>query len=91
MTVRQIFFLLAFAIPASILALGWVWPAAYWMFIVVVPLVLIGLIDCFQTRHTVRRLYPVVGRIRYLFESVRPEIQQYFVESETDGIEEGGR
>ncbi|MCL4162604.1 UNVERIFIED_CONTAM: hypothetical protein GTU68_047837, partial [Idotea baltica] len=40
----------------------------------------------FQTKHSIRRLYPVLGHFRYLLESVRPEIQQYFVESNTDGV-----
>lgn len=39
----------------------------------------------FQTRHTILRLYPVVGHFRYMLESVRPEIQQYFVESDING------
>jgi len=38
-----------------------------------------------QSKHSIRRLYPVLGHFRYLLESVRPEIQQYFVESNTDG------
>jgi len=28
---------------------------------------------------------PVIGHLRYFFESIRPEIQQYFVESDTNG------
>ena len=86
MTVRQMFFLLAVAIPASILAIGTFWSPAYWLLLLLAPFLLLGLIDCFQTKHTLRRIYPVIGRIRYLFESVRPEIQQYFVESETNGM-----
>src|SRR5690606_6900273 len=32
-----------------------------------------------------RRNFPLLGRVRYLFEAIRPEINQYFVESNTDG------
>ena len=51
------------------------------------PLVMIILvtIDSFQSKHSVRRNYPLVGRLRYLFESVRPEFRQYFFEGELDG------
>ncbi len=42
-------------------------------------------IDSFQSKHSVRRNYPLVGRLRYLFESVRPEFRQYFFEGELDG------
>jgi glutamate synthase domain-containing protein 2 len=61
------------------------WIAAYWMFIIISPLMAIGFYDMFQRRHTILRLYPVIGRFRYIFESIRPEIQQYFVESDTNG------
>jgi glutamate synthase domain-containing protein 2 len=54
----------------------------YW---VAIPIIGIGLGDCLQTRHSIRRNYPVIGNFRYLFESVRPEINQYFVESNIDG------
>lgn len=47
---------------------------------------MLGLYDITQKKHTVLRLYPVVGHIRYLLESFRPEIQQYFVESDTNGM-----
>ncbi len=30
--------------------------------------------------------FPLLGRIRYLFELIRPEINQYFVESNSDGV-----
>ncbi len=44
-----------------------------------------GLHDYLQTRHAILRNYPVLGRFRYLLESIRPEIQQYFIERNTDG------
>ena len=50
------------------------------------PLYCYGLADCFQTRHTIRRNFPLIGRFRYIFEAIRPEINQYFVESNSDGM-----
>jgi glutamate synthase domain-containing protein 2 len=38
-----------------------------------------------QTRHAIRRNFPVIGHFRYAFEAIRPEIQQYFIERQTDG------
>lgn len=38
-----------------------------------------------QIRHGVRRNFPIIGNLRYLFEMVRPELQQYFVESDLSG------
>ena len=48
-------------------------------------LALIAIRDSLQTSHSIQRIYPIVGHFRWLFESVRPEIQQYFVEDETNG------
>lgn len=41
--------------------------------------------DTFQNKHAIRRNYPLIGRLRYVFESVRPEFRQYFFEGELDG------
>ena len=45
----------------------------------------IALYDYRQTRHAIWRNYPLFGRLRWLAESLRPKIAQYFVESNTDG------
>jgi glutamate synthase domain-containing protein 2 len=58
---------------------GWAWPAALF-----VPLSLVGTWDLTQTRHSVRRNYPVIAHFRYLLESIGPEIRQYFIENDTD-------
>ncbi|WP_408095680.1 FMN-binding glutamate synthase family protein [Peredibacter sp. HCB2-198] len=50
-----------------------------------VPLFVIGIIDMKQTKHSIRRNFPVIGHMRYLLEMIRPEINQYFIESNTDG------
>jgi glutamate synthase domain-containing protein 2 len=44
-----------------------------------------GLTDLTQKKRAVLRNFPVIGHFRYMFESIRPEINQYFVESDTDG------
>jgi len=48
-------------------------------------IMLLGLRDAFQNKHTIVRNFPVLGHFRYLLEMVRPEIQQYFIESNTEG------
>jgi len=45
----------------------------------------IGLDDMAQTSHSLRRNFPFLGNVRYLLESIRPEIRQYFIESDSDG------
>lgn len=59
---------------------------SYWWLWAAVPLVLLGLLgvyDLIQTRHAIRRNYPVLGNLRFLFEFIRPEIRQYFLEDDT--------
>ena len=47
-------------------------------------LVAIGIHDLVQTRRAILRNYPVIGHLRFLFEYVRPEIRQYFIESDAE-------
>lgn len=42
----------------------------------------VGLHDFFQTRSAVLKNYPVSARLRFIFEHFRPEIRQYFLESD---------
>ena len=44
-----------------------------------------GWYDFFQTKHAIRRNFPFLGRFRYWFEAIRPEIHQYFVETNSEG------
>lgn len=60
-------------------------PQFLWSLVLIGPLLVFGFIDYFQKSQTIRRNFPLLGRMRYLFELVRPEINQYFVESNTDG------
>jgi glutamate synthase domain-containing protein 2 len=44
-----------------------------------------GFMDIYSSEHTIRRNFPIIGSLRYFLETIRPEIMQYFVESDTDG------
>ncbi|MBP7914448.1 MAG: FMN-binding glutamate synthase family protein [Vitreoscilla sp.] len=46
--------------------------------------VALGLRDLRQARRAVLRNYPVIGHLRYLLEFIRPEIRQYFIESDNE-------
>ncbi|MDQ8046322.1 MAG: FMN-binding glutamate synthase family protein [Patulibacter sp.] len=56
-----------------------------WLAIPTWALVAVGIFDLVQRRHSVLRTYPIVGHGRWIAELLRPEIHQYFVESDTDG------
>ena len=82
---RTTFLLLSACILTTIGLVSIGWPPVLWSLILVGPLVLMGLYDMLQKKHTIRRNFPVVGNFRYLLESIRPEIMQYFVETDTEG------
>jgi len=47
---------------------GWIaWPSLI--------LTAIGLRDLLQTRHSIRRNYPILGHLRFFFEFIRPELR----------------
>jgi len=49
------------------------------------PLIILGLRDVVQKKHSISRNFPILGHGRYILETVRPEIMQYFVETDTEG------
>lgn len=70
---------------AFIACLGYFFPWTWWLLILAGPLIILGLVDIMQKKHAIMRNYPIVGRLRYLMEDIRPKIYQYFVESDIDG------
>ena len=44
-----------------------------------------GLYDMYQSKKSIRRNFPLLGRMRYLLESIGPEMRQYFIETDLDG------
>ena len=56
-----------------------------WLALLVLgALVLLGVYDLRQTRHAILRNYPVIGHFRFMLEYIRPEIRQYFIESDRE-------
>jgi glutamate synthase domain-containing protein 2 len=82
---RNMFCIFSVAILALILSAGWVWHPILWALVVFVPLIGLGVVDMLQTKQAIRRNFPIIGHGRYLMEMIRPEINQYFVESNSDG------
>ncbi|MEQ1653767.1 MAG: FMN-binding glutamate synthase family protein [Hyphomicrobium sp.] len=50
-----------------------------------VALAALGARDLTQTKHAILRNYPIAAHLRFLLESIRPEMRQYFFEGEKDG------
>ncbi|GGW27487.1 FMN-binding glutamate synthase family protein [Arenibacter certesii] len=85
MKVRELFIVISVIVIAIIAGTAFFWPPILWTLLLFVPLILMGVYDIFQKKHTIRRNFPLIGRFRYMLESVRPEIMQYFVETDTEG------
>jgi glutamate synthase domain-containing protein 2 len=81
----------AFVITGLVLVGSVVGAAFYskWMLLLVLTaggLFLLGVRDLRQYKHSILRNYPVVGHLRFLLESFRPEIRQYIIESDHDEV-----
>ena len=81
----QFLLFLVFSACFSIVAMLY-WPNfAAILLPVLAVLLIIGLYDFWQTKHTLLRNYPLFGHGRWLMEWLRPYIRQYLIESDTDG------
>ena len=67
-------------------AMTTVHPLWWWPTIVSLGLTMVGVADFSQSRHAIRRNYPVLAHFRFFFELIRPEIRQYFIESDDDEL-----
>jgi len=54
----------------------------WWLVAVSGGLTFVGLVDLLQTKRALRRNYPILAHFRFFFESIRPEIRQYFLEDD---------
>lgn len=82
---RKIFVICSVAVSALLLLWSYFWIDALFGFLIVGPLIFMGVQDMVQKRQSIKRNFPLLGRLRYVFEDMRPKIQQYFVENDTDG------
>lgn len=57
-----------------------------WPLVIFAALSVVGFVDFFQTKHAIRRNYPVMAHFRFFFEKIRPEVRQYFFEADTEEL-----
>ncbi|WP_274572618.1 FMN-binding glutamate synthase family protein [Neisseria leonii] len=74
--------LIVFAVLSVFALMAGIW----WLFVPSILLVALGIRDKMQTRHAILRNYPIAGHIRFLFETFRPEIRQYFLETDQEKV-----
>ncbi|UUC44605.1 FMN-binding glutamate synthase family protein [Flavobacterium cerinum] len=77
-----VFSITVLSITAILIYVNWKFS---FLLLIFIPLVLMGLHDMYQSKQTIKRNFPLLGRMRYLLESIGPEMRQYFIETDTDG------
>jgi glutamate synthase domain-containing protein 2 len=82
---RNQFIIHSIAVTLILGGIAWFWPPILWAFIIIGPLILMGVYDMFQTKHAIKRNYPLLGRGRYMLENMGPKVNQYFIESDAEG------
>ena len=66
-------------------AIGFVLPWVWWGLVLTCLLLLVALYDANQAKHAILRNFPLIGRVRWGVEGLRPYIQQYIIETDTGG------
>ncbi len=82
---RTKFVIASILVVLLIITTSFFWPNALFSFIIVAPIIYMGVADMVQTKQSIKINFPLAGRLRYVFEDLRPKIYQYFIESDTDG------
>ncbi|MFK7899344.1 MAG: glutamate synthase-related protein, partial [Cyclobacteriaceae bacterium] len=86
MKARPLFITISLVLLITIALIAYfLWKPVLWSLIVIGPLICIGVADILQPKQAIKRNFPVIGQLRYVLESFRPEIMQYFVETDTEG------
>jgi glutamate synthase domain-containing protein 2 len=82
---RQKFFVLGITALIITSIIYFYFNTGLFFIILITILLIVGLANSMQNKHTILRNFPVLGYFRYFFEMIAPEIQQYFIERSTDG------
>ncbi|RIV75987.1 FMN-binding glutamate synthase family protein [Pelagerythrobacter aerophilus] len=77
-----------FVVPALLIVLtalfAW-WEPLRWGLVLTLPLLAVAVWDFFQRKHTLRRNYPLLARVRWIMEDLRPYARAYVVEGDLEG------
>ena len=82
------FFIVIITLICSILLL-WLLPEKAffgWASVILILIFALGVFDFKQRNSPILRNYPLVGRLRFLLQEIRPQIRQYFIEAEDDEV-----
>jgi glutamate synthase domain-containing protein 2 len=81
---RYLTFMIVACIFATSLSLALLLNVGWWLVVLSGALTIVGIVDVTQTKRSIRRNYPILAHFRFFFESIRPEIRQYFLEDDSE-------
>ena len=82
---RKTIFQVLIGINLLVVLMSFLAPLIAWFLIITLPLLITAIHDSRQTKHAILRNFPLIGRARWIIESVRPFVQQYILETDTGG------
>ena len=82
---RKFFVLFSITLVTIIAVLSVINLKFLFLLFIFVPLIILGIYDMLQTEKTIRRNFPLLGRIRYVLEALGPGVRQYFIETDLEG------
>lgn len=82
---RKIFLIFCVTSLSIIALLTYIEWKSILLLLIFLPLIFMGLYDMYQSKKTIRRNFPLLGRLRYVLESIGPEMRQYFIETDLEG------
>ncbi|MGB7193474.1 FMN-binding glutamate synthase family protein [Collimonas pratensis] len=82
---RYLSFWIVLLLTVALVAAAAAGKIAWWWAVAPALLSALGIWDMNQRSHAILRNYPLMGHFRFLFEMIRPEMRQYFFESDNDG------
>lgn len=82
---RNLFLYTAIPIVVLLLIFTGFYPGLIWLTLIALAILGLGIYNLMQDKHAILKNFPVIGYLRYFFEFISPELQQYFIERNTDG------
>jgi glutamate synthase domain-containing protein 2 len=82
---RKQFFIFSSIVFVLSAIIAWYYRYSIFFPLTILAIILVGIFNSLQQKHSILRNFPVLGYFRYMFEANAPEIQQYFIERYTDG------
>ena len=72
---RKTIFQVLIGINLFVVLISLLVPLIAWFLIITLPLLMTAIYDGRQTKHAILRNFPLIGRVRWIIESVRPFVQ----------------